>query len=85
MFDNKLRGRIYISIPGKGEKAYNIAISELEYFALYYVPPEPPPFDNPYELMRWQERLKRSNEACERLGLTIARVFKESFQKDGLK
>lgn len=86
MSDNFVRGSVRLYIPGKPELQYDITISQLEFDDLLWVPPEPPPFDAyGYSITKWQERLKRSNDACEMLGRNIARAFREAFQKDALK
>lgn len=82
-------GRVSLYIPNKhgGEEQLNfaIALDELQVYDMKYIVPEPPPFDHPYELIRWQERLSRSNEACDALGRSVARAFREAFQKRAMR
>lgn len=86
MFFDEFAGvQIDIKLPDGKRMAIREAISQLELGDIMWVPPEPPPFGSKpqqfAELMRWQEQLKRSNEATDMLGQKIARALRKGFQE----
>lgn len=75
---------IKIDLPDGGRLTIREVLSPLDREWLLFVPPAPPEFDHPQahsELILWQERLRKSNEAADMLGQKIARALREGFQK----